>query len=265
MLSKKVYWCKWLIVAGLRMSLRSSFEGGTSSAIPDDAVRQSTQPNNNPMKLKSIFICSVAAVCLAAPQANAQAIDGSIGFGIGGLFGSTSTTISQTAGTTTVDFGSNGSGPGGTPPGTGTGRVLAGSGNYTGTNGQLATFSDFSFTGSGLGATLQNAPVNPLWTFTILGTTYSFRLDSIIAGTYSNDGNVQGIGLVGRGVAFITGFDPTPGIFTLEGSAGVPGAFNLIFSTTTVRAGVPDGGATVALLGITMMGIAAVRRKLGRA
>jgi hypothetical protein len=58
------------------------------------------------------------------------------------------------------------------------------------------------------------------------------------------------------------GFDDTPGqfSFTIDNADGLP-HLTFGFATDTV-AGVPDGGAAVALLGIALIGIEGLRRKL---
>ncbi len=123
------------------------------------------------------------------------------------------------------------------------------SGSYSGLGGQaVTTMNGFVF----------NPPsgVNPLWSFTIGSVTYSFNLFTAQAVTQTaNFLNVQGTGM-----AFITGYDPTPGEFsiTLTSANGRPAT---AFSFTAETA-VPDGGSAVALLGIALTVIEALRRKI---
>jgi hypothetical protein len=51
----------------------------------------------------------------------------------------------------------------------------------------------------------------------------------------------------------------TPGTYTWTWGTGLP---NQNFTLTIQRAGVPDGGSTVSLLGFALLGLAALRRKL---
>jgi hypothetical protein len=67
----------------------------------------------------------------------------------------------------------------------------------------------------------------------------------------------------GAGTITSAGFDNTPGVWrftTQSPSAG--GVFSFSASTDAVPSGVPDGGTTVALLGLTLAGLAVARRKL---
>ena len=52
----------------------------------------------------------------------------------------------------------------------------------------------------------------------------------------------------------------TPGTYTWTWGTGLP---NQNFTLIIGRAGVPDGGSTVSLLGFALFGVAALRRKLG--
>jgi hypothetical protein len=68
--------------------------------------------------------------------------------------------------------------------------------------------------------------------------------------------NVEGTGIISG-----YGFDPTGGTwtFTAIGASGRPRVF---FSFTANAAAVPDGGSVVGLLGIALVGIEVLRRKL---
>jgi hypothetical protein len=52
----------------------------------------------------------------------------------------------------------------------------------------------------------------------------------------------------------------TPSTYTWTWGTGLP---NQNFTLIIGRAGVPDGGSTVSLLGCALFGVAALRRKLG--
>ena len=70
--------------------------------------------------------------------------------------------------------------------------------------------------------------------------------------------NITGVGTVSG-----NGFDPTPArwAFTVQNAGGGTGDF-FSFSANTYSQGVPDGGSAVALLGISLVAIEFVRRKL---
>lgn len=101
--------------------------------------------------------------------------------------------------------------------------------------------------------------VNPIWTGTIgLGTT-SFSLTSITFVSESFDGpTFVGLILRGSGVMSTTagGYEATPGAWS----------FNASNTGSTFSWGstgrVPDGGATLALLGVSVLGLGGARRLL---
>ena len=74
-----------------------------------------------------------------------------------------------------------------------------------------------------------------------------------------------GLGFVtvgGMGIISGNGFDPTSGTWsfsTQDPSAGVPPEFSFSAGTNSIA---PDGGTTVALLGLALVGVEALRRKL---
>lgn len=138
-------------------------------------------------------------------------------------------------------------------------QTLSGNGVYVGIPfGTSATFTDFSFNGDGALASLVGT-VAPLWTFSFGGETYSFDLLALTNGhteagsmSFSGTGTAHGSG--------VTAFDDTPATIALQGSGQ-----NFIFSistSTTTSTGVPDGGTSVGLLGIALVGIAILRRQL---
>ena len=134
-------------------------------------------------------------------------------------------------------------------------------GSFAGTFGDSVTWSAFGWNPS-------TAPVNPLWTYSDVGTgfTYKFNLGSVSVSSQSN----TFLNLLGTGTLFITGpgstFDAagTSGTwsFTISNSNGLPRptfAFTFANSQTAVA---PDSGSAVALLGIALAGIEGVRRAL---
>lgn len=120
-------------------------------------------------------------------------------------------------------------------------------GDYAGTVGTSVTFNPFTFDPG-----LAPSPVAPQWTFTIGPVTYSFDLEdvAVIAQTSST------LALEGSGIAKITGFDDTPGDWTLSANrSGLSFSFSSTASTV-----VPDGGSAVALLGLGL-GLVGIARK----
>ena len=124
--------------------------------------------------------------------------------------------------------------------------------------GVATTFTSFGFNNTTL------AIVNPhntpfvVWTFTFGGKTYDFLLESPLDfGVVSTTGHPKTADILGHGIAQITGFDDTPGTFQLHGT-GFTSRITFVASTTAV----PDGGSTVALLGLALAGVEGVRRTL---
>ncbi len=103
------------------------------------------------------------------------------------------------------------------------------------------------------------SPVINVWNFVFAGKTYSFDLYSIQSVSQGLDvNNNQFLNISGTGILHITGFTDTVGsyIFTAN-SAG--GTFS--FSSSN-GAQVPDGGFTLALLGLALTGVEGLRRTL---
>jgi hypothetical protein len=178
---------------------------------------------------------------LFCQQAGANQINGSV------LFSGAATVSGDSGpGTTTISFAN--------PSWT----VVSGLGNYS-TFGTPATFTSFSFTGSGTGATL-SGPGIPQGTFTVGTLTYSFDLLALVNGI-TTSGTMA---ISGTGIAHITGLDDTPISWTLAGSEN-NFTFDLSGSGTTPPGpGVPapEGGSAVSLLGIALVGLEALRRRL---
>src|ERR1700688_275700 len=178
---------------------------------------------------------------LLCQQAGANQINGSV------LFSGAATVSGDSGpGTTTISFAN--------PSWT----VVSGLGNYS-TFGTPATFTSFSFTGTGTGATL-SGPGIPQGTFTFGTLTYSFDLLALVNGI-TTSGTMA---ISGTGIAHITGLDDTPISWTLAGSAN-DFTFDLSGSNTPPPGpGVPapEGGSAVSLLGIALVGLEALRRRL---
>lgn len=132
-------------------------------------------------------------------------------------------------------------------------RVIADDGAYAGVPAATsATFKTVKYTGTGTSAVL-TGPVTPQWTFTYLGVTYSFDLTALTNAVTSSTSMV----LAGTGTASIGGVT-SPAVWALQGTGS---KFTFKFSSSTTTA-VPDGGSAVALIGIALVGVAVLRRKL---
>jgi len=113
-----------------------------------------------------------------------------------------------------------------------------------------ANFSPVTYNAFTFDPVTTSLPMMPLWTFTIGSVTYSFDLTSLAIDTRSS----TGIHLTGSGVAHITDFEDTEGLWDL--SIGSVGRFH--FSAGTE---VPDGGATAILIGTGFLALGFLRRK----
>ena len=137
-----------------------------------------------------------------------------------------------------------------------------------------ATFTDELVLGGNTGDFAGFAVGTP-----VVMTSYTFDPSTITNGLWSVNGftfNLTSSTVVTRtkfflsvsGTGIITGpagFDATPGVwaFTSQNAGGHPHS-TFSFSANTVAGGVPDGGMTVALLGVGLMGLAAFRAKFGK-
>ena len=187
-------------------------------------------------------LAALAVGCLAwaaTPDASAIPINGTITFD-----SPTNGSVTTTAGVTTVAFPSM--------------VINSTTLDYTtaGATGTPASFTNFSFSGPALSPTLIGAPIN-LWSV----GGFSFQLTGL-TGAIIGDGAYI---ISGVGIAYGPGsFTATAGTFTLSGTGANP-SFTFLASTTATGVAVPDGGMTVALLGMTLAGIEGMRRKFAKA
>lgn len=139
--------------------------------------------------------------------------------------------------------------------------VLAGNGSYSSLSGNLVNWTAFDFKPS-----LNPNPVT-LWSFSDLNTgfTYSFSATSVIV-VQQNSGFLS---LMGHGVARITGigstYSNTEGSWTLTSTGPVvsdgQGGRTLFAFGSGANVPVPDGGATLSLLGISICSLGLFRKK----
>jgi len=118
--------------------------------------------------------------------------------------------------------------------------------------GVSTTVNDFSFTGNNTLTPTLTAPVIPQWTFTYLGTTYSFDL-TVLTSAFSSGGSISESG---TGTAHIDG-QSAFATWSLDGTGR-----NFNFSASIHTTAIPDGGSAVALLGLALTGVEVLRRKL---
>ena len=192
------------------------------------------------MKTLNSLKLALALVGVAASSAQAAQITGSIDMS------GTVTLNNMLLGSATATTGFNNVMVGGMP--TGTYAVIP--------NMTPATWTNFGWNPS-------TTPVNNLWSVTSGANTYTFDLATVTVVTQTN----AFLNLLGTGTLEATGFDNTPGMwsFTVSNPTGgaAPNAnFTFANSNVAVPSGIPDGGSTVVLLGGTLIGIAALRRRL---
>jgi len=104
-------------------------------------------------------------------------------------------------------------------------------------------------------------PVNDVWSFVFGGHTYSFDLSSIQSVEQGTDMNgLEFLTVHGTGVLGISGglFADTTGFYILTAN----GAASTFSFSSSNNALVPDGGMTVAMLGIALTGLGFIRRKV---
>jgi hypothetical protein len=131
-------------------------------------------------------------------------------------------------------------------------------GDYVGTSGAAVTITPFTFNPANA-----STPINPLWTFTSGGDTYSFSLSTL----HEDFASPTGLLLSGFGTATITGpgtdYLATSGLWNL--SAQTFNVSTFTFSSTTQVPNpitVPDGGSTAILLGGALCGLGILGRKV---
>jgi hypothetical protein len=208
------------------------------------------------MKLSKTLLAIVAAVASVGllSSANATLINGTIGFSSADNFpGGGAGSVTQAGGNTTIHFNNPLS-------------VDFANLDFNGTQGSDVTFTDFTYSGTGTGATLVGGPIVPLWTFSIgpVGsqTTYSFDLHQLVSAVFGVTGGNNMFDLSGEGIVHITGFEDTLATFSIHGN-GPNLTFDIIQAGNHANGeAVPDAGSAVSLLGLGLLGVEVLRRKL---
>jgi hypothetical protein len=183
------------------------------------------------MKTSLLKTAGALLLALATHCAVAVPITGTLDF----AGGATLDSMNLAAATRVVSFQSVFVTPGGVTPGS----VL----DSTINPGDSVTMSAPWVFGSGLAN---------LWS--VGGFTFNLQTSAIVLQ------NANFLAVTGMGTIVGNGYDATQGTwyFTTQGSSDMP---NFSFSATTVAsANVPEGGATVLLLGVTLVGAAAASR-----
>lgn len=182
---------------------------------------------------KLITLGSTLLALSIAQLASAVPISGEIHIN---SFGSTAT-VDTTANTVTFA----------PAAGANNGIVAFANGSYAGLLGTMASYANFSY--SPLSVTAVGG-----W---VAGTIWRLDVDTyFVLNTITSISETGGLVLHGTGSAFHNAFDPTQGVWSF--SADSTGSAFAYSSTTQV----PDGGTTVALLGLALGGLAVLRRKL---
>lgn len=186
--------------------------------------------------MRKLFAAAAMVLAVGIGQAQAEPITGGINFG---LDASPNTGDWSTA--TAVDFG--------VAP---NGSVLSRTGSYAAVpKFTTATFTDFQFDPF-------VGTVSPLWTLVYNSRTYSFDLASIDADSY--DSATKTRSLSGTGYLNISGtgpsYDSTLSTFFFSGQGT-----GINFSASATNVAVPDGGATLMLLGGALATLGVLRRR----
>lgn len=195
------------------------------------------------MKLKSITSFGAAAAVVLALTSTASALPyiiGVYGFSGSAVLDSTNT---DTA-TSVVTWGPQSPG------------VLGGTYSSLGLTTPISIVDPWTF----------SAPAGPVipnfWTAGSIGGGFTFDLTSSVI-TFQSGGTLR---VSGTGIVKHAGYEDTSATFnftTQNPGVGTGGGF-ANFTVSSSGESVPDGGATIALLGVSMLGLHGIRRKFAK-
>lgn len=104
----------------------------------------------------------------------------------------------------------------------------------------------------------QNSTPFTLWSFTSAGKTYSFETTKWNPNAVINSGGSQFLNLSGQGIASITGYNDTPGTWSIAITSSGSSKFD--FETANSASPVPEP-STLFLLGAGLIGLVAFGKK----
>ncbi len=185
------------------------------------------------------FLGAVALVAGLASSASAAYIVGDISFGSTRPLALTGGIEGDFSDATGFDFAvkSNGTNA----------IVNSGTGDFAAELDSLALFKDFTFSPLPLGGA-------PVWT--VQSGNFSFDLTSVSVTRLSNGIVLSGLGVVS---STIPGLDDTTGNFNFSVQGDIE---KTNFSWSSDTSSVPEGGAAIALLGLSLLGLEGARRRM---
>lgn len=131
-----------------------------------------------------------------------------------------------------------------------------GFGDYSPMTGAgVVTMSSFDFGPTG---TFVTDPPTPFILWAQAGSGFYFVLEELTVNEETTAGDRE---LAGNGLAYAPGYDPTPAYWDLR-TTGTGSTFFFVSDTTSTA--VPDGGATIALLGASLLTLPLLRSKRAR-